>query len=125
MNVYVRFRGLEASPEVAELVSRRVNERLGRFDGQLTSVLVRISDINGPKGGVDKRCQVTVQGPRFGVATLENLSGDVPSAIETAFDRLAHIVRRIFERRRSVERPERDRSQRLGWWLLRQPKRHA
>jgi putative sigma-54 modulation protein len=119
MNVYVRFRGLQASPEVAELVSQRVNERLGRFASQLTSVLVRISDINGPKGGVDKRCQVTVQGPRFGVATFENLSADVPSAIEAAFDRLAHVVRRIFERRRSAVRPDRDLGHRLGWSLLR------
>jgi putative sigma-54 modulation protein len=101
MKIEVRFRGLSSSDALREHASRRVHFHLSRFGKEVTSVLMRIADINGPKGGVDKRCQVTVRGPRFGSATLDDLSGDAYSAVDIAVERIGRAVRRELRRVRS------------------------
>jgi len=102
MKVEVRFRGLEASESLREHAARRVHQHLSRFGAQLSAVVVRIADVNGPKGGLDKRCQVTVRGPRLGTSTFEGLSGDPSSAVDAVVERVARAVGRALERVRSL-----------------------
>ena len=104
MKIEVRFRGLESSDALREHVSRRIHLHLSRFGNEVTAVLVRIADVNGPKGGIDKRCQVTVRGPRFGSATLDEASGDAYSAVDTAVERIGRSVGRGLDRARSDRR---------------------
>ena len=102
MKVEVRFHGLEASEELRVHAARRVHQHLSRFGQQLSAVVVRIADVNGPKGGLDKRCQVTVRGPRLGTSTFEGLSGDPSSAVDAVVERVARAVGRALERVRSL-----------------------
>lgn len=104
MKVEIRFRGLESSVALAEHTARQVQFHLGQFADQITSVLVRIADINGPKGGLDKRCQVTVRGPRVGSTTLNDLSGDPYSATNSAIERVGQTMGRRLEQLRSTTR---------------------
>jgi ribosome-associated translation inhibitor RaiA len=104
MNIEVRFLGLKSSNALREHVLRRIRSQLSHFGKEVTAVLVRIADINGPKGGVDKRCQVTVRGPRLGSATLNDLSGDAYSAADLAIERISRSVRRELDRVRSPRR---------------------
>ncbi len=105
MKVDVRFRGIQASDALREHALRRVHFQLSRFDGAVGSVVVRIGDVNGPKGGVDKRCQVAVRGPALGSVTLEELGSDAYAAVGAAVDRAARAVGRELERARAVRRP--------------------
>ena len=101
MKIEIRFRGLESSDSLRDYAVRRIYFHLGRFGHEITKVFVRIADINGPKGGVDKRCQITVQGPRVGLSTLDELSGDAYSAVDLAVERTARAVGRGLERARA------------------------
>lgn len=109
MNIEVRFLGLESSDALREHVQRRVHFQIGRFGEEVSSVLVRIADVNGPKGGVDKRCKVTVRGPRLGSATLDELSGDTYAAVDVALDRVAQSVARELQRLRTTKRSQSQR----------------
>lgn len=40
---------------------RRFAFALRRFEDRVRSLVVRVTDVNGPRGGIDKRCRVTVQ----------------------------------------------------------------
>lgn len=104
MKIEVRFRGIQATDALREHTARRVHFHLSRFGGEVTQVLVRLADVNGPKGGVDKRCQVTVRGPRFGSATLDELSGDAFSAVDRAVERISHSAGRELARARGHRR---------------------
>jgi len=104
MKIEVRLRGLESFQIVRDHAARRVLFHLSRFGKEVTLVLVRISDINGPKGGIDTRCQVTVRGPRFGSTTLHDLSGDAYSAIDMAVERIGRQVGREIDRVRNTKR---------------------
>lgn len=102
MKIDVRFRGLEASETLREHIRRRVHFQMSRFGGAVRSVVVKIGDINGPKGGVDKRCQVTLRGSRLGPVTIEDLSADLYSAVDSALDRAARAAGRDIGRARSA-----------------------
>jgi putative sigma-54 modulation protein len=104
MKTEVRFRGLEPSDALRDHAAQRIHSHLSRFSNEVTNVLVRISDVNGPKGGLDKRCQVTVRGSRFGSATVDELSGDAYSAVDMAAERIGRSIGRELERVRSVRR---------------------
>lgn len=104
MKIEVRFRNIEASDELREHVLRRIHFQLSRFNGVLRAVVVRIGDINGPKGGADKRCHVTVRGRALGQVTVDELSADARSAVDLALERAARAVGREIERGREARR---------------------
>lgn len=50
----------------ADSVADRVTRTLSRFSNRISRVMVTLTDENGPRGGVDKQCRVSVVMPRFG-----------------------------------------------------------
>ena len=60
MRIQVRA-GIEAGRALHEAAQRRLRFALGRFDRRIDGVRVRFHDVNGPRGGVDQECQVTVR----------------------------------------------------------------
>ena len=100
MKIAVRFLGLPPSEALREHSERQALLHLGRFGHDLRSVDIRIRDVNGPKGGADKQCQVFATGPRLGFSTLQELSEDAYQAVNAAMVRLARTVARGLERAR-------------------------
>ena len=104
MKVDIRFRGLEASDFLRDHALRRAQFHMSRFGTEVSSVVVRIADINGPKGGIDKRCQVTVKGPLFGSTNLDEESADAYAVVDGALERVSRVVGKAIERARSAAR---------------------
>lgn len=102
MKIDVRFRGLGSSEALREHAVRRILFQLSRFGHELSAVVVRVSDINGPRGGLDKRCRIAVRGRRIPVLVIEETSADASSAIDLAVGRIARTVGRELERARGV-----------------------
>lgn len=89
---------------------RRFLSALGRFASRLQQVRIRVRDVNGPRGGVDKNCTVEIHGLRIPVLRVQVLDAQV----ETALDRAADIVRRVVVR--ALERSRWNvRRHRAGW----------
>ena len=42
-------------------MEQRITSILSRLEHRILHVRVRVEDINGPKGGIDHRCQIEVQ----------------------------------------------------------------
>ena len=101
MKINVRFRGFAVSDNLAEHVARKVYQRLSRFGNRVSAVDARLSDVNGPRGGCDKRCQFTVHLPGQAPLHLEELHQDFYAGIDVALDRLAEAVGRCIQRERS------------------------
>lgn len=100
MMIVVSFRGFEASDSLRKQIVRRVRLELDRFAADVSSVVVRLRDMNGPKGGVDKRCHVTVHGRSISPVRIDAVSSDARSALESAMERAARSVAREVERTR-------------------------
>jgi len=65
-------------------------------------VILRMDDVNGPRGGADKRCQIVARIAPWGDFRVEGLDGDLYGAIDRAADRLDRAVAREIERRREM-----------------------
>lgn len=101
MRIDVRGTNIDLQPALGAYAERRFNTALRRFERRLTTVSIRLIDVNGPKKGADKKVQVTVDIPRTKPMVLEELHPDPYLAIDTAADRIARVVAEAFARRRS------------------------
>lgn len=106
MKVAVHFRNIEEADmdTLRTYVIRRIHFQLSRFKQSLTAVVVRIGDVNGPKGGADKRCRVTVRGQTVDLVTVDELSPSAYSAAASAIHRLARTIGRQLARGREFRR---------------------
>ena len=78
------------------LAEQRARFVLRRLSWLVPQASIRLSDVNGPRGGVDKRCQIefTTQGSGRIVSTA--MAADWRAALEAALARAARrIVRHV------------------------------
>jgi ribosome-associated translation inhibitor RaiA len=85
-------------------ITRRLHFPLGRIEARICRVIVRLTDLNGPRGGIDKCCRIVVSLLRRGRVVVEQRDGDWFRAADLAADRLAHSLRRILGRGRARRR---------------------
>ena len=102
MKLDVRFRGMEGSTALHTHAVRQVYSHLRPFDAAIAAVTVRVEDTNGPKAGVDKRCQVEIRSADRGWLRVDAESHDAFAAIERAVERAAEAVGRGFRQERSA-----------------------
>lgn len=88
------------SDAIRHWTTRRILFSLGKLQGAVRSVRVRLRDDNGPKGGVDKRCLMEARLARSGRVVAEVRDADLYTAISRAAQRLGRRVRTEIERRR-------------------------
>ncbi len=103
MNMQVRFRGLQTSVALRHHAERKLFASLVRFGQRVRAVEVRIGDQNGPRGGDDKYCRVTVQTP-LGAVTVRKIAPDAYAAVHLAIDSLGRTMARRLERSRARRR---------------------
>lgn len=107
MRLTVQIRGGEGDSAEAEAlrahIERRIGFALARFSDGLGSVLVRLDDLNGPRGGIDKRCRVLLRGPAFGERLVEEVDCAWVPVIDRTLSLAGRAVARALERGR-VER---------------------
>lgn len=104
MRIEVRAPGIQLSGALRSYIHHRIQFSLRRFAGQLDSVVVRLKDVNGPRGGADKRYRVSLRLGSDGRVLLEQTHADVYEAIRSAFARLGHSLSRRLSRRKKPRR---------------------
>ncbi|OGB00897.1 MAG: hypothetical protein A3E25_02475 [Burkholderiales bacterium RIFCSPHIGHO2_12_FULL_69_20] len=104
MQVTFESRDPLAAPLRALAVGRMtfVLRRLGTL---VAHARLRLSDVNGPRGGVDKRCQIAVRTDAGGTVVITAASHDWRTAIDDALARAAQVLRRKLQRGRPVRIP--------------------
>ena len=81
--------------EEALLRVRFVLRRLGAI---VPRVKVMFTDINGPRGGVDKHCLLEVKTEKSGVLVISSLARDWRTALDEGLDRLVRGLTRTLHR---------------------------
>lgn len=92
MEVVVQARHVEAHT-LREWVDTRVRFVTRRMSHTISRVVIRLKDVNGPRGGVDKHCQIQLT-TAGGQVLLSSSSGrQWQSAVEAALARTAGALR--------------------------------
>jgi hypothetical protein len=101
----IRHLNLPVSNARHELTRRRVAWALRPSHDVVSRVDVRTRDVNGPLGGVDIQCSVTVAlaAVKQGIV-VRNKSADAYAAIQGACARAKEAVARALARRRRLDR---------------------
>ena len=98
MQLDVQSRGFSLSESLRNYCERRLRFALGPASGRLRSVAVRLSDVNGPRGGVDKRCVIRTTVSGSPPVVISQCETDIYVAIDRAADRMARAVTRRVQR---------------------------
>jgi CBS domain-containing protein len=99
---YVRSVGTAVDAADQAYLRRKLGMKLGKFAPSIERVSARIDDVNGPRGGVDKRCRIKVVLSGLPSVLVEEQHHTLPAAMDRALDRTETAVRRSLQRRRTV-----------------------
>ena len=103
----LRIRGVNYGLDdgLKDHIERRLRFALGRFAARIRRLTVRLTDVNGPRGGLDKRCRIAVALVPRGTVMVEGVGGDPFALVAGAAKRAGRAVRRELERRRRGRNP--------------------
>jgi len=97
---HVRVIGGAIDEEHRDYIARKLGMRLGKFASSIERITVRLSDVNGPKGGPDQKCQIKVVLSGLPSVVVNETDSALPRTIDRAIDAAAMAVRRRVQRRR-------------------------
>ena len=103
MRMGIIVRGIALTESIRHYANRRLSTALGRYQPTLQSVRMSLTDVNGPRGGVDKHCVIEVRVPALVPIVVRERDADLYVAIDRAADRVDRAVARRLARSRSYE----------------------
>jgi len=84
--------------ELRDLAVKRLRFVMRRLSWLVPRAKVRLSDINGPRGGIDKRCQVELKTDTMGTVVITSMAGDWRTALDSALSRASRVLTRTWRR---------------------------
>jgi len=97
---HVRVIGVELDEDDHALIRLKLGMKLGKFATSIERVSVRVTDTNGPRGGVDQVCSVKVVLSGLPSVVIERRHAALHAAIDVALRATEQAVRRSVRRRR-------------------------
>jgi putative sigma-54 modulation protein len=98
--IELRGSNLPISEALREHLTRKLDFVLRRLGEHVDRIIVRIVDINGPKGGLDKRCRIIARLSPAGIVVVEATDADSYVAVSHAATRMEERIARAVTRRR-------------------------
>lgn len=86
------------------LIERRLLFALARFELRIKQVDLVIHDENGPRGGIDKSCRISVALHQASDVVISDRDSDIFKSISRVADRAARAVSRAISRANEFDR---------------------
>jgi putative sigma-54 modulation protein len=99
MKIDVQARDFPLTDALRRHAERRLRFTLSRNEGRIRRIEMRLSDVNGPRGGQDKRCQVRMVLGGMPELVIEDTETDLYAAINRAVSRAGRNLARRLKRR--------------------------
>lgn len=101
MQLTICGQDIEVAPDLRHYIEHRMGHMLNRLQPRIGQVMIWLADLNGPRGGVDKRCRIVANVAPFGSVAAEATNTNPQTAIDRAARRIAKVVAHDVDRRRS------------------------
>ena len=102
MQIDIQARHFSLTESLRNHAERRLRFTLTSFDEYIFKVVMRLSDINGPRGGKDKRCHLQVILSGLPDIVIEDTEADMYIAIDRAISRAGRSVKRKIDRHQTL-----------------------
>ena len=100
MQLDIQCRGFDLTDSLRDYAKKRLAYSLNCGDSHIARVIVRLSDINGPRGGKDKRCHLELRLKGLPEVVIEDTEADLYVAVDRAADRAGRALLRCLARQR-------------------------
>jgi ribosome-associated translation inhibitor RaiA len=97
MKMSLQFKDLQVAAADRKRIEDRIRLALSRFAPLVQGVTATVTDENGNRGGIDKRCRLVVR-LRAGTVVVNEQASAVMAAVTQAAERTARSVARIHHR---------------------------
>ena len=98
MRVELRVRNTDLVDALRGYIERRLGLSLGRFGDQVGRVRVKVSGLNGVRGGTKKSCRMSADLKPLGRVAVHETDLDLHAAIDQAAGRVARLLGQRLER---------------------------
>ena len=100
MRIEIRTGKFDVTEGLREHIERRIQFALSWANNSLQKISLRLDDINGPKGGIDKLCRIQIPIAGGKSIVIEEIQADLYIAIDRAVERAGRSLARKLERNR-------------------------
>ncbi len=104
MKIDIQARDFSLTDSVLVFIKERINFTLSSHFDQIQRITIRLSDVNGPRAGIDKRCNVKILLPRMKEIIIDDVKADIYVAIFRAIERASLTVNRRLARLQDKKR---------------------
>lgn len=105
MNLQIQAQAFSLTDGIRQHVASRLDYALSHGRDVVSSITVRLSDVNGPRGGEDKCCGIEVRLKGAPALIVEDVQADLYAAIDRAAERIGRTLDRRLARRREYPVP--------------------
>jgi ribosomal subunit interface protein len=102
MHISIQSNGFVLTEALRAYTEQRLKAALGWAGTRMRKLHVALSDINGPRGGRDKRCKIQLQLAGGKEVRIEDTEADLYHAIDRASERADRAVGRRVEQLREI-----------------------
>jgi putative sigma-54 modulation protein len=102
MQLDIQTTGFSLTDSIKIYTTRHMQFALNRNDALIMRARVWLADINGPRGGIDKRCQIELKLAGQNNIVIEDVETDLYVAIDRACARCMRTLTRRVERARQI-----------------------
>jgi len=95
----IQTHGFTLTDSIREYTVRRIHYGVSFAKSDILRVSVKLSDINGPRGGEDKRCQMIITMPHMPSVVIEDVESNLYVAIDRAVDRASRALTRQLDKK--------------------------
>lgn len=103
MQIDIQSLGFSLTPALSDYAGKRIDYSLSFASDRVTRLVMRLSDINGRRGGNDKRCLLELRLKGASDIVIEDVEEDLYAAIDRATERARRALVRRLEQAREVQ----------------------
>jgi ribosome-associated translation inhibitor RaiA len=98
VQVELKAHSTDLADSLRGYIERRLSLNAGRFFDQVIRIRVRISGLNGPRGGTRASCRMSIDVKSLGKMVVQEFYLDAHTAIDRAAARLGRLLRQRIAR---------------------------
>lgn len=87
-------------------IKQKLEPMHSNFGDRILSTHVHLSDVNGPKGGENKKCLIHVELQKLPTVVVEDTQGSLYTSIDNSCHSAMRAVRKSLERQQTLARKQ-------------------
>ncbi len=111
MQTIIQSNDFNLTSALESFINQRVKKSMGACTGRIERLVVRLKDLNGPKGGADKECCVEIKLAQQKSVVVRMRGADAYLCIQKALSRASRTTLRRLGKRKALKKRGQSKTQ--------------